>query len=173
MTPAGLFATTAALLLASTAASAVELPKRKTGLWEIRIKITGGMMPTAKMYHCTDAGMDWKMSTLFNPMAQNPCPQFDVQKIEDHYTVESTCRAGDKTVTQHSKITGDFNTHYTVVMERGTKETETSEPAMSNMTLDGSYVGNCKPDQKPGDVIMAGGMKVNVRDLEQFLKSKR
>lgn len=173
MTPAGLFAATTALLLATVPASAVELPKRKTGLWEIKIKMTGGMMPTAKMYHCTDSGMDWRMSTLFNPMAQNPCPQFDVQKIEDHYTVESICRAGDKTVTQHSKISGNFKTHYTVVMERATKETETADPALLNMTLDGSYVGDCKPDQKPGDVIMAGGMKVNVRDLDQYLKSKR
>jgi hypothetical protein len=96
-----------------------------------------------------------------------------VQKIEDHYTVDSVCRAGDKTVTQHSKITGDFKNHYTVVMERATREAENADPALSNMTLDGNYVGDCKPDQKPGDVIMAGGMKVNVRELEQFLKSKR
>lgn len=58
-------------------------------------------------------------------------------------------------------------------MERTTKEKEGDTPAVSNMTLEGSYVGDCKPDQKPGDVIMAGGMKVNVRDLEQHLKSKR
>lgn len=173
MTPAGLLAATVTLLLAAGPAGAVELPKRKTGLWEIRIKITGGVMPTAKMYHCTDSGMDWRMSTLFNPMAQDPCPQFDVQKIEDHYTIDSVCRAGDQSVTQHSKVSGNFQTNYTVVMERSTKETETSEPAVSNMTLEGTYVGPCKPDQKPGDVMMAGGMKVNVHDLEKYLKSKR
>lgn len=83
MTPASLFAAAAAVLVSSASAGAVELPARKAGLWEIRIKMTGGVMPTARMHHCTDAGTDWRMSTLFNPMAQDPCPQFDVQKIED------------------------------------------------------------------------------------------
>ena len=36
------------------------------------------------------------------------------------------------------------------------------------MTLEGRYVGSCKWGQKPGDVVMAGGLKVNIKDMDKF-----
>ena len=52
-----------------SSASTAELPVRKPGLWEIKIKLTGGAAPTAVMRHCTDESTDRQMITLFNPLA--------------------------------------------------------------------------------------------------------
>jgi hypothetical protein len=172
MVRAGLAATVALSVSVGgvLAASAAELPVRRPGLWEIRIKLTGGAAPTAMMRHCTDPATDREMVTLFNPLAPPPCKQNEVQKQGDNYTIDATCRADDKTFTLHSDVTGDFNNAYTVVTETKIQETPDSEPYVSNMTLEGKYAGSCKSGQKPGDVVMAGGMKVNVKDMDNFRK---
>jgi len=77
-------------------ASAAELPIRKAGQWEIKIKLTGGAAPTAVMKHCTDETTDRQMSTMFNPLAQQPSPNNDIQKHPDRYTVDSVCRTDNK-----------------------------------------------------------------------------
>jgi hypothetical protein len=156
-----------------TAAGAAELPLRKPGLWEIKIKLTGGVAPTAMMRHCTDETTDREMSTLFNPLAPQPCKQSAVQKQGDTYTIEATCRADDKSVSLSSDVSGDFVTSYKVVTDTRTRSDPDSEPAVSSMTLEGKYVGSCEPGQKPGDVMMAGGMKVNVKDIENFKKLQK
>ena len=35
------------------------------------------------------------------------------------------------------------------------------------MTIEAKWTGPCKSDQKPGDVIMPNGMKMNVGDLQK------
>jgi hypothetical protein len=149
-------------------AGAAELPIRKPGLWEIKIKLTGGAAPTAMMRHCTDATTDRQMSTMFNPLAAVPCPANDVQKHDDRYTIDSVCRADSKTITQHSDVRGDFATSYTVVTETKTQDEPDSEPSVTSLTLEGRYLGACKAEQKPGDVVMAGGLKVNVMNMDQY-----
>ena len=154
-------------------ASAAELPIRKAGQWEIKIKLTGGAAPTAVMKHCTDETTDRQMSTMFNPLAQLPCPNNDIQKHPDRYTVDSVCRTDNKSVTLHSDVTGDFTTSYKVVTETKTQEEPDSEPAVTNMTLEGRYLGACKSDQKPGDVVMAGGLRVNVKNMDEYRKMQK
>jgi hypothetical protein len=36
------------------------------------------------------------------------------------------------------------------------------------MTLDAKWLGACKPDQKAGDIVMPGGVKMNVKDMEKL-----
>ena len=36
------------------------------------------------------------------------------------------------------------------------------------MTLDAKWLGACKPDQKPGDIVMPGGLKMNIIDMEKM-----
>ena len=33
------------------------------------------------------------------------------------------------------------------------------------MTIEAKWLGPCKADQKPGDMIMGSGMKMNINDL--------
>ncbi|MDQ8729006.1 DUF3617 family protein [Bradyrhizobium sp. LHD-71] len=149
-------------------ASAAELPIRRPGLWEIKIKLTGGAAPTAMMHHCTDESTDRQMSTMFNPLAPHHCPKSDIQKHAEHYTIDAVCRIDNKTFAVHADVTGDFQTSYTVAAEKKIQDEPDSAPVVSNVTLEGRFVGACKPDQKPGDVMMAGGMKINIKEMEGF-----
>lgn len=158
------------LLCGMGAACATELPMRKAGLWEITIRLTGGVMPTAKMFHCTDEKTDREMSTMFNPMRPVACEKREVERVADYYTIDAICRFEGKSITMHSDVTGDFASKYKVVTETKTREDEASDPTITDMTLEASYLGACKPPQKPGDVTMAGGMKINIKDIEKFQK---
>lgn len=151
-------------------AGADELPIRKPGLWDIKIKLTGGAAPTAMMRHCTDESVDRKMSTMFNPLAPAPCTTSNILKERDHYTIDSSCSADDKTVKVHSDVSGDFQSSYTVVTDTKIQDDPDSDPTLTSMTLEGKYAGACKAGQKPGDVIMAGGLKVNVKDMDGYKK---
>ena len=151
-------------------ADADELPLRKPGLWDIRIKLTGGAAPTSVMHHCTDETVDRKMSTLFNPLSPPPCSKSSVVREADHYTIDSNCTADGKMVKVMTDVSGDFQSSYTVVTETKVQDDPDSDPTLSSMTLEGKYAGACKRGQKPGDVVMAGGMKVNVKQMESFKK---
>ena len=35
----------------------------------------------------------------------------------------------------------------------------------THMTIEAKWLGPCKADQKPGDIVMANGMKMNVLEM--------
>jgi hypothetical protein len=152
--------TTAAFV---TAAAAVELPVRKAGLWETRMIMSTGR--TMTMSQCTDASTDKDMVTLSNPAAQE-CSNADMQKTATGYIGNATCKMGNMTMTSHSEVSGDFNAAYTVKMATKIAGAPAGVPAESNITLDAKWMGPCKGDQKPGDIVMPGGMKMNIKDMQ-------
>ena len=161
------FASAACLLvlLPAVDALAVELPVRKAGLWEMKMARTGGSVQDVTMQHCTDASTDKQMSTSFSP-GRETCSKQDIQKTAAGYVSDTVCNVAGMTITSHAEITGDFNSAYTV------KSTSHSEGAIgtrdSTTTIEAKWVGACKADQKPGDIVMPGGMKMNVLDLDKF-----
>ena len=150
-------------LLPALDALALELPVRKAGLWEMKMVRTGGSMPDMTMQHCTDASTDKQMSTSFSP-GKETCAKQDIQKTAAGYVSDSICSVAGMTVTSHAEITGDFNSAYTV------KSTVRSErgPAGGTTTIEAKWLGACKADQKPGDIVMPGGMKMNILELDKL-----
>ena len=35
-------------------------------------------------------------------------------------------------------------------------------------TIEAKWLGACKPDQKPGDIVMPGGFKLNIKDADKL-----
>ena len=35
------------------------------------------------------------------------------------------------------------------------------------MTMEGKWLGACAADQKPGDIVMSNGMKINIPELQK------
>ena len=38
----------------------------------------------------------------------------------------------------------------------------------STTTIEAKWLGACKGDQKAGDIMMPGGMKMNIKDMEKL-----
>jgi hypothetical protein len=148
-------------------ARAVDLPTRKAGLWEMKVLRTGSPMPDMTMQHCTDESTDKDMSTAVSPMGKDICSKRDIQKTATGYVSDSVCGIAGMSITSHAEIIGDFNSGYTV------KSTSHSEGGPSGTrdtttTIEAKWLGACKADQKPGDIMMPGGMKMNVKDMEKL-----
>lgn len=146
-------------------ADADELPIRKAGLWEMKVS-GGGSIPEMKLQQCTDESTDRQMSTAFSPLSKELCSKKDVRKTANGYVMDSDCSLAGVSIASHSEIVGDFNSAYTV---KSTSHGDAAAGRGDRVTaIDAKWLGACKPDQKPGDVVMPGGFKLNVKDAEKL-----
>jgi hypothetical protein len=141
------------VLQASAPAGAAQpdLPKRKSGLWEMKISgLPNGMgMPT--MHNCVDQKTDdmWDADPTGSGAT---CSKHDFRKDGGRIIHDSVCKIDDSTVTTRSVFTGSFDSAFRGDMKstyqppiRGTRDI--------SMVVEGKWLGPCKPGQKAGDVI--------------------
>jgi hypothetical protein len=156
------FITSALMLLVATPSLAFDdPPSRKPGLWEVKTAIEGqGRAVTVQQ--CIDAATDQMLQSSTGPFAAPACAKREVKKSDVGVIIDSYCSLNGKAASAHADITGSFDDAYTM--------TVTAEggdlPAMK-MTMDGKWLGVCAANQKPGDVVMANGVKVNIPDLQK------
>jgi hypothetical protein len=158
----------AGLLALSSAALAEELPIRKAGLWEMKIVKVGGSVPEMTMQHCTDPTTDKEMNNSVSPLAKQICTRQDVQKTATGYVTDSVCTVAGVSMTTHAEISGDFNAGYTVTSTTHSDKGPTGKPLDATTRIAAKWTGDCKPGQKPGDILMPGGFKLNVKDAEKL-----
>ena len=149
-------------------AGAVELPVRKAGLWEMKVLNPGSPAPEMTMQQCTDATTDKDMATSFSPMAKDVCSKQDIQKTATGYVTDSVCGIGGMSIKSHAEIIGDFNSAYTVKSTSHSEGGPAGVPRDSTTTIEAKWLGACKADQKAGDIMMPGGMKINLKDMEKL-----
>jgi hypothetical protein len=73
--------------------------------------------------------------------------------------------------TSQSVVTGDFSSNYTVKV---TSKIEglpagAQDAAGGSTTIQARWVGACKSGQRPGDIVMADGKTMNIRDLRKLM----
>jgi hypothetical protein len=155
-------------LLPALDARAVEMPARKAGLWEMKVVRTGSPIPEMTMQHCTDAATDKEMGATFGPQSKDVCSRQDIQKTATGYVSDSVCAVAGMSITSHAEITGDFNSAYTVKSTSHSERGPSGAPRDSTTTVEAKWLGACKADQKPGDIVMPGGRTMNVKELERM-----
>ena len=143
-------------------ALAAELPARTPGLWEIKMSVESRNTPGQTVQQCIDASTDQMMQSA--AYRQDACSKRDVQRSADTITIDSTCTVRGKTTTSHAVITGSFDSAYTMTV---TSDSATATGGKFNMTMAAKWLGPCTGDQKPGDMIMANGMKINIQDMQK------
>lgn len=143
-----------------------EMPARKPGLWEMKMVMAGTQMPPQTIQHCTDVSTDKDMNTTFGPMAKQMCSKQDMQKTATGMVIDSTCNIGGIASASHTEINGDFDSAYTMTVQSSHPAAPGGAPKETNMTINAKWMGACKPDQKPGDMIMPGGIKMNIKDMQ-------
>jgi len=140
-------------------AAAIDLPTRKPGLWEIKMVLENSQVAPPAMQHCIDAATDKLLHEKFS-VGQESCSKHDISRSGSTFVIDSSCKFGNMATTTHAVFEGDFDSAYTVnvstTLDGGVKK---------NMTMQAKWLGPCKPDQKPGDIEMPGGMKMNILDM--------
>jgi hypothetical protein len=164
-------------LIYAMPAIALDMPPRKPGLWELKMDFEGRKIPATVMKQCTDATSDKVMNSNFGGPAQEACSKQDVTKTTNGMIVDSVCKFGEGTTTTHAVITGNFDSAYTVEVQ-SKREGGRPVPGMpadgsSHMTITAKWLGSCAAGQKPGDVVMANGMTMNMLDMQKMMPPKK
>src|SRR5262249_2754797 len=123
---------------------------------------------------CLDAATDKLMNSNFaGAAAGTTCSKQDMTRSGATIVVDSVCTvAGGSTVTSHTVVSGSFDSGYTVdvtsTREGGRPLPGGAAPGGSTqMKIAATWIGPCKPGQKPGDMIMGNGMTMNILDLQK------
>lgn len=149
-----------------------DMPKRKPGLWEIKMTSDagrgGGPMVSQ---HCIDAKTDDLLQQRAQGRGKPACSKNTVRKEGGKTIAESVCKFGDTTATTRTVMSGDFTSNY-----RGEIYSTYSPPMMgmkeARSVIEAKWLGACKPGQKPGDVIMPGAGNFNMNDMMKNLPKR-
>lgn len=140
-------------------------PARASGLWETSISMDTGM-PSQKMKECVDQATDAEMLKTAMDTSKamgGTCSKNTFTRTASGFESESVCTVGGSTISSKGTFTGDFASGYT-----GEVVTTYNPPLFGNggskTTFTAKHLGPCGADMKPGDIIMANGMKPNMKD---------
>jgi Protein of unknown function (DUF3617) len=139
-------------------AAAADLPLRKAGLWDIKMAFEG-RAGSQSVQQCVDPETDAIMQSSASNIGSQNCSKRDVVRSGDKMTIDSVCMVAGKSATSHAVVTGSFDSAYTMTVA------SKSDIGPINMTIAGKWLGPCEAGQKPGDLILPGGMKINLRDM--------
>jgi len=152
------------LLLAATLVNQVfaeQLPHRQPGLWELEVSLPGQPI-VQKIKECVDSKTDSKTLGL-NP--DMPCSSQELSRNGDRYIMEAECTLMNSKANIRIVTSGDFKTSY--AMEIVSKfDPPLGGQSESRQTIKGRWLGPCSKGQKPGEVIMEDGTKINLIGTE-------
>jgi Protein of unknown function (DUF3617) len=143
-------------------AIAAEMPSRKPGLWEINTNVANRSI---KMQQCIDAATDQAFQSQASASGAG-CAKREVQKTATGMTIDSTCTIAGKTTSSHIVVSGSFDSSYTMTIT----SQSSALPTARTITLDAKWLGPCAADQKPGDMLMSNGVKMNVLDMQKAVQ---
>lgn len=146
-------------------ALAAESLSRKPGLWEVKTSIDGSNGPAKIVRQCIDAATDQLSQSIAGPFSTAACSKREVQRSAGAVTIDSTCTVAGKRATAHAVATGSFDSAYTMKV---TAQGEVLPGGKMTMTMEGKWIGACTADQRPGDIIMANGVKINIPDTQKL-----
>jgi len=113
------------------------------------------------MHYCTDMATEKKFSAFGQTANPGMCSKREMHRTPAGMTFESVCTIGGRTMTTTGVATGDFQTHFHI---HTSIHAAPAAPGMAGQTVDieGKWLGACPPGRKPGDMVMDGGVVMNM-----------
>ena len=151
-------------------ACALDFPSRKPGLWEIRTQAgeaagkAAGPGGAHTVQQCIDAATDKALRDMGQGMGKDMCSKQALSSDGGKLVMDSVCKIGNTVATSHAVISGDFQTAYRME-SKSTYSPPLMGRAEGTSAMEARWLGPCKSDQKPGDMVMPNGMKMNVLDM--------
>jgi hypothetical protein len=153
----------------SRPAAAAALPSPKAGLWRESLLRDGRELGLiGEMRACLDADARGRLTAMGGQAGKSMCRSLAVTRDGDggyHFSSACDLGPGGHVVTQ-GELTGDLASRYRV-----RSQTDTTGAVLASMNgrhtidLEASYLGSCPGGMKPGEVVIANGMKVNMDHL--------
>jgi hypothetical protein len=153
-----------ALLSFAVSAAAFDPPKRKSGLWEV--KMMNEKMPLQVLHQCIDQKTDSLTKEQMRGMEKS-CSKNEMRREGASIVSESVCKLDGTTVTSRGVLTGNFDSAYRMEV-RSTYQPPLQGTKESLVRMEAKWLGPCKAGQKPGDITLE-----SMPAMEEMMKKKR
>jgi hypothetical protein len=121
------------------AATAVETPRLKPGLWEMHVQSSaGGANSTLPPAVCVGAMSD-QQRQLEQDNIKKRCSKYESREVGGNSVIDAVC----------STARGNTVTKHLVTSLSGDRFREENTAPQGSMTSDGKWLGSCKPGQAP------------------------
>jgi len=165
------FALMVVLLLAGPgAAEPSDPPKRKSGLWEMKMS-SGQTQGMPAIQQCVDEKTDDLMTKDMGQDQKMQCSNNEMRKEGNKMTVESVCKIESSTVKTRAVFTGRFDSAYTADIK------STYDPPLRGMkeassVIEAKWLGPCKAGQRPGGISIPGMPNINMDAMRKGATKK-
>jgi hypothetical protein len=146
----------ALFLMSGLALGASDLPKRKSGLWEIKLS-NPAVKGVQAMQQCIDEKTDDLMK---NRTVKQSCSKNEMRREADKWVAESICQFDGSTAKTRAVFTGKFDSTYRADI-KSTYEPPLHGMRESSAVIEAKWLGVCKPGQSPGDIFIPGMPNMN------------
>jgi hypothetical protein len=172
MRRAAILLTTAMAGTITASAQTIELPPRKAGQRDTKMvteKPVG--VPGFGAQMCIDAATDREMFDFGLKMSKDSCKRYDVKRTGGSWVIDAECSFGPVKSATKTTISGDFQSSIAVRIE-GTTEgiPGTKGPQATLITQTATWTSACANGMKPGDIMLGGGIKMNVKQVKELQK---
>ena len=136
-------------ICACASVSASEYPTRKPGMWEMTMHGESFPGGSSRSSLCVDAATEASNNATTDAYMKSNCSKFDTRKVGDSWIIDSVCTLGGTHAVTHQVTTLTSEDAY------HTDGTSTYDPPLQGksnavMSIDGKWLGACKPGQTPG-----------------------
>jgi Protein of unknown function (DUF3617) len=152
-------------VMSSLAFGASDFPKRKSGLWEIKISNSTGKGAQA-LQQCIDEKTDDLTRNNMASAQKQSCSKTEMRKEGDKLVAESICKFDGSAVKTRAVFTGKFDSAYKADI-KSTYEPPLRGMRESSAVIDAKWLGSCKPGQKPGDISIPGMPNINMNEMRR------
>jgi Protein of unknown function (DUF3617) len=157
-----------AVLLASVAtlafaATAIDLPPVKSGMWETKTTPASGSREIVTQM-CLDAAIQKEMLQMGTGLTKSLCTRNDLRRDGSKIYGTAECKIGESKMQSKSVMTfaGDSAYHTEI---SANYDPPFMGKTTTSTTVDGKWTGPCPADMQPGDVLLPDGKKINMRSV--------
>ena len=152
------------ILLLAQSARADDYPPRKPGLWELTMASANAKLPPNSAQLCIDKATDAALYAFGMAASSKACSKSQIKVSGRVVTVDTTCQIGTSQQTTHATTTFIGDTAY------HTQTNAHFDPPLygrsdSATTHDAKWLGPCPEAMRPGDIVTATGIRMNIRDM--------
>jgi hypothetical protein len=147
-------------LLATSFVSAQDVPKRKSGVWEITRTSTYTQDQPQRGQLCVYKASDDALLQLAEGMRGVVCKTNKLSHDGDKLVVDATCTLRASTAQTHALISGNFDSAYTVE-SKSTYTPPLAGAATGHAQFAAKWTGPCPPGLRPGETLLDTGAKID------------
>lgn len=145
-------------------AAPVALPERTPGLWEQKVS-SRGMTQASRI--CLDKATEARFTWWGQSAGKSGCSHTTVTpRAGGGWSFASSCVGENGKTETRGEVTGDFAKAYKVSAQSTISGARA--PSMNGthaMTLEARWQGPCPAGMQPGDMLLPGGMKINLLQI--------